>query len=230
MRVLIVDDEEMARRRLVRLVSSMPDVVLAGTCEDGAAAVARVYQGDVDVVLLDIHMPGLNGVEALGLIGDRAAVIFTTAHPQHSLPAFDGGAVDYVLKPVDPARLRTALDRVRLRTHTARPTRITIAVAGAMRLFDPDDLWAARVDGSSVLVLTSQGPLFTAERLSDLEVRLTDPPFVRVHRNALVHLGKVARLTELDSGGYDAVLPDGSVISVSRAFARDLRRRLGVAG
>jgi two-component system LytT family response regulator len=228
MRVLVVDDEDMARRRLVRLIEAMPDVQMLGTADDGAAALARVAQGDVDVVLLDIHMPGLDGLETLGLLGARCAVVFTTAHADHALPAFDGGAVDYLLKPVDAGRLRVALDRAARRAPPRVDGRLAVSVAGGAVLLDPDDLWAARMDGASVVLQTRSGRLYTALRLVDLERRLPDPPFFRAHRTGLLNLDHVARLVDLQSGGYEAVLPDGSRVEVSRASARALRKRLGL--
>lgn len=227
MRVLVVDDEDMARRRLVRLLEAMPDVRLVGVCHDGATALARVADGGVDVVLLDIHMPGLDGVETLGLLGPDVSVVFTTAHPDHALPAFDGGAVDYVLKPVEAGRLRRALDRVAQRRATPAG-RLALPVAGGVHLLDPADLWAVVLQGASAVLHTASGRLFSPERLTDLERRLPDPPFFRAHRNALVHLGHVTRLLDVPTGGYEAVLPDGARVEVSRAAARELRRRLGL--
>ena len=110
----MVDDEATARRRLMRLLESVPDVRLCGECADADEALERVRAGGVDVVLLDIQMPGLSGLDVLGLLPDDGpVVIFCTAHAEHAVAAFDVGAVDYLLKPVEAGRLRKALERAR---------------------------------------------------------------------------------------------------------------------
>lgn len=114
MRVLIADDELLARKRLARLLGSMEGIAIAGECASGDAVVARVKEGDVDVVLLDVHMPGLTGLEAAPLFPeDGPIVVLCTAHPDHAVEAFEIGAADYVLKPVEAARLKKALARAR---------------------------------------------------------------------------------------------------------------------
>jgi two-component system LytT family response regulator len=110
LRVLVADDEAIARKRLVRLLTALPDVVVAGECADAHEVLARVRGGEVDVVLLDIQMPELSGIEALQLFPvDGPLVIFCTAHTAHAIAAFDLGAIDYLLKPIEAARLRKAL-------------------------------------------------------------------------------------------------------------------------
>jgi two-component system LytT family response regulator len=114
LRVLVCDDEVMARRRLARLLEALPDVAVAGECEDAAELLDRVRKGGIDVVLLDIQMPGLSGIDALALWPpDGPVVIFCTAHSEHAVAAFDVGAIDYLLKPVEAGRLKKALARAR---------------------------------------------------------------------------------------------------------------------
>ena len=114
--MLVADDEAIARKRLVRLLAAMPDVAVAGECADAHEVLERVRAGGVDVVLLDIQMPELSGIEALQLFpADGPLVIFCTAHTAHAVAAFDVGAIDYLLKPIEAARLRKALDRARER-------------------------------------------------------------------------------------------------------------------
>ena len=116
LRILIADDELVARRRLARLVAALPGSTVCGEVADGEAVLDTVRAGGVDVVLLDIHMPGLSGLDALALLpAGGPHVILVTAHPDHAVEAFEHGAVDYVLKPVDAARLQKALERARSR-------------------------------------------------------------------------------------------------------------------
>src|SRR5262245_60228103 len=114
LRVLVADDEAIARKRLVRLLAAMPDVTVAGECADGHEVLERVRGGGIDAVLLDIQMPELSGIEALQLFpADGPVVIFCTAHSAHAIAAFDVGAIDYLLKPVEAPRLHKALERAR---------------------------------------------------------------------------------------------------------------------
>lgn len=231
LRVLVADDELMARRRLIRLLTALPDVSVAGESTDGDEVLVRVEAGDIDVVLLDVHMPRLTGVEALAFLGEGGpVVIFTTAHPDFAVAAFDGGAVDYLLKPIEPGRLRKALDRAKERLHPRRELpgpvagRIALPTRKGISLLDPDDVLYAAIEGESVVVHSTRGALFTDFRLNELEARLPGDRFLRVHRRALVNLARIERLDDVDSGGYLAIFSDGSRVAVSRQAARRLRR------
>lgn len=230
LRVLLADDELMARRRLLRLLEGVPGVEVLGACEDGTAVLERVEEGDVDLLLLDVQMPGLTGVDTMGLLGpDGPLVVFTTAHPDHAVQAFDGGAVDYLLKPIEAGRLRRAIDRARERLRRVRVDRLPVPTARGVVLVDVGAISHAVIDGASVVLHTDKGRFYTDFRLADLERRLSED-FERVHRQALVNLSRVDRLEDLPSGGYLAHLEGGATVAVSRSAARRLRRRwnLGV--
>jgi len=256
--VLVADDEAIARKRLLRLLAAMPDVVVAGECGSAHEVLARVREGDVDVVLLDIQMPELSGIEALPLFpteGDAPApaVVFCTAHSAHAVSAFDVGAVDYLLKPVDGGRLRKALDRVRQRV--ARPReggpaapsavgtvaalaggtsefppldRLALPTRQGIVLLDPRDVTHAQLADELVTVYAAGRQYLAALSLQDLEARLPPGAFTRVHRRALVNLAHVVRLQPTEVGGYIADVSGGHSVEVSRQAARDLRRRLGL--
>lgn len=245
--VLVADDEALARRRLVRLLGAMPDVTVAGECTDGKEVLARVAEDDIDVILLDVAMPGLSGLEALQLLSpDGPLVIFCTAHPDHAVAAFDEGAVDYVLKPVDAARLRKALDRARAARGRGRdaapapaptpatggtaPTlaRLALPTREGVILVDPETVSHAVIDGELVTVHAAQGAYFCDTPLGELERQLPEGRFMRVHRRAVVNLALVARLEPLPTGGYVAHMTSGATVEVSRQAARDLRRLLGL--
>jgi DNA-binding LytR/AlgR family response regulator len=232
LRVLVADDEEMARRRLLRLLGALPSVDVVGTCADGEEVLARVAAGDVDVVLLDVHMPRLTGTEAMGLLGeDGPVVILTTAYPDYALEAFDAGVADYLLKPVEAAKLKRAIDRAYARIHPPRldrvspgPDRLALPTRRGIALLDWVDVRYACIDGASVVVHTTRGPFYTDLRLGELEERLPAAHFLRAHRKALVQLARIERLEDQDSGGYLAILDDGTKVAVSRQVARRLRR------
>ena len=246
LRILIADDEMLARKRLAWLLSAMPDVEVCGEAADGEAVLAAARAGGVDVVLLDIHMPGLTGLDALSLLPeDGPSVILCTAHAEHAVDAFEYGAVDYVLKPVEAGRLQKALERVRARLgpKAAQPgqepakgpaagakglARLPIPTRQGIVLVDPDTISHASLEGELVTVFTTQGDFLTDFTLQELVDKLPVEGFHRVHRRALLNLAQVARLEPLETGGYIARTTRGHSVEVSRQSARELRRMLGL--
>jgi len=233
-RVLVADDEATARRRLVRLLGAMPEVAVAGECADAQQVLAAVQAGGVDVLLLDIQMPELSGLDALQLLPEgarRPAVIFCTAHAAHAVAAFEVGAIDYLLKPIDGGRLRKALERARERRSVgsgAELARLALPTRQGIVLVDPRDVTHAELADELVTVHTTAGRYLSALSLQELEARLPAAGFVRVHRRALVNLAHVARLQPNEVGGYLAEMSGGQAVEVSRQAARDLRKRLGL--
>jgi two-component system LytT family response regulator len=242
LRVLIADDEEVARRRLVRLLALIPDTQLAGQCRDGAEMLRYLAGQSVDVILLDIQMPGLGGLEAIAMLGDPAPyVIFCTAHAEHAVRAFDVGAIDYLLKPIEAARLHKALERARsqeavrrfreeARLHRERPPldRLAIPTRDGIVLLDPHEISHIVLDGELVTVHGRRGQYLSDLSLQQLQERLPQDRFARVHRRALVNLAEVVRLEPNEVGGFVARTSAGHAVEVSRQAARSLRKRLGL--
>lgn len=253
LRVLVCDDELMARKRVLRLLGELPGIEAAVECESGEEVLAKLREEDIDVAIMDINMPGKSGLETvMQMPEDRPYVIFLTAHPEHAVQAFDVGAVDYVLKPVDDARLAKALDRARQSLDhggagaggaaaaaepsgegggaggATRTAKLAIATHDGAALVSPADVTHATFDGALVTVHTAARSILTDDTLQDLEAKLPKGPFERVHRRALVNLDHVDRLESVDSGGYVACLSTGKRVDVSRQSARRLRRRLGL--
>ncbi|MEW5743579.1 MAG: LytTR family DNA-binding domain-containing protein [Myxococcota bacterium] len=238
LKVLIADDEQLARARLARLLTAMPNVEIVGEAKDGDEVLARVRQGGVDLVLLDIQMPKLSGTEALALWPREGPwVVFCTAHAEHAVAAFDGGAVDYLLKPVEPQRLAKALERARERgTRKAfaaalekhQLSRLAITTRQGVVLVDPAAVTCAVLEDELVTVHTRESSYLTDFTLNELEERLPAGKFERVHRRAIVNLEAVSRLEPLETGGYTARTSSGHSVEVSRQSARELRRRLGL--
>ena len=242
LRVLVADDEQLARQRLVRLLSAMPDVEVAGEANDGGEVLTKIAAGGIDAVLLDIQMPRLTGVEALALWpADGPLVVFCTAHAEHAVSAFDEGAIDYLLKPIEPARLKKALDRARektalraFRTETKKQreavkvTRLPITTRQGVVLVDPESISHAELKGELVTVFAGDQQYLTDFSLQGLADRLPSEKFERVHRRALLNLEHVIRLEPAETGGYFARTRQGHQVEVSRQAARDLRKRLGL--
>ena len=226
MRVLVVDDEPLARRRLCRMLRRLATVTVVQEAEDGPDALAR--GADFDVVLLDIAMPGIDGLEVAGQL-PGTAIAFVTAHPQHALAAFDTSAVDYLVKPVRMARLERALARVVARSQSSpSPGEVSRMVAHAhdgTHLFDPvqiECLWSAdkvtsfEVDGREYAVDQSLASLAS-----------TLPGFVRVHRSWVVRAAAVVRWVR-ESGATFVELAGGRRVPVSRRLAADVQAKLGL--
>lgn len=245
LRVLIADDELLARRRLARLLTALPDVELVGECADGGEVLARVRAGAIDAVLLDIQMPGLTGMEALQLWPENGpVVVLCTAHADHAVQAFDAGAIDYLLKPVEPARLHKALERARSadgrrrfhaeqREHARLLTPplelLAVRTRSGIVLVAPEHISHAVLDGELVTLVICDGrELITELGLQELLQRLPPDRFERVHRRALLNMGEVSRLDPLETGGYLAQMKSGHTVEISRQSARELRKRLGL--
>jgi two-component system LytT family response regulator len=242
LKVLVADDEALARQRLTRLLGALPDVEVVGEAKDGDEVLTRIAAGGVDVVLLDIQMPRLTGVEALALWpADGPMVVFCTAHAEHAVTAFDSGAVDYLLKPVEPARLKKALDRAREKEavrafkaetkkqrESVKVSRLPITTRQGVVLLDPATISHATLEGELVTVFAGEHHYLTDFTLQELTDRLPADKFERVHRRALLNLEHVARLEPVDTGGYFARTHQGHSVEVSRQAARDLRKRLGL--
>lgn len=240
LRVLLADDEAMARKRLERLLSGMEGVTVVAVCATGEAALAALESTDVDVAVLDVQMPGLTGLD----VADAAAelgveIVLATAHPEHAVRAFESGVADYVLKPVEAERLATALARARARIPAPpspspspsgpRPLeRLAVTVNGEVRLLAPAQVAYAMLEGALVALRVDAELLWTELSLQDLERRLPAEDFLRVHRRALLNLRHLDRLRPLPTGGYTAVTHAGHEVPVSRQEARRLRRRLGL--
>jgi len=234
LRAALADDEAISRKRLCRLLEAMPDVEVVLQCASGQELLAEIGNVDADILLLDIQMPGLSGLETQARLEDDAPyVIYVTAHPEHALEAYDVGAIDYVLKPVDADRLSRALARVRdFLERSARPLqhpdnpRVPIEGRDGIRLLDPRKISSAGFDGHLVTLQVDGQALVTDRSLADLERVLQEHGFERVHRRHLLNLHRVDRLTDQPSGGFLAHCDDGSEVPVSRQVARQLRKRL----
>lgn len=233
-RALIVDDEDLAREILREYLRGEDDIEVIGECANGFDAVKLIADQKPDLLFLDVQMPKLDGFEVLELIANDVAVVFVTAYDQYAMKAFDAAAVDYLLKPFDLERFRTALERVRRRLGE-RPARSPAELKAAAL---PPGQHAQRIvvkDGTRVHVipvaqldyaeaqddyvaLHSGGKVYLKQQtISSLESSLDLTRFIRVHRSFLVNLERVAKIEPYTKDTRLAVLADGSQIPVSRA-------------
>lgn len=244
-RVLIVDDEEPARRLLVEYLRQYPRFVVAGQAKNGLEAVKLTQEQKPDLLLLDVQMPKLDGFEVLGLIPPEVAVIFTTAFDEYAVRAFEVHAVDYLLKPFSAERLGQALERAEARLGDLR-TVAAPALAQAARAPDSHLDRLVLRDGAEILIIPAASidyvrgqddyvevfhearSSLTQQTLQHLEQNLDPRQFVRVHRSYLLNVSRVARIEPWGQGSKMAVLKDGRTVPVSRSGEARLRAVLGV--
>lgn len=237
MKVLIVDDEPLARARLRELLAVHADVVIIADVGDGQTAITACRGAPIDLVLLDIRMPGIDGLETakqLATLPQPPVVVFLTAYDDRALDAFETGAVDYLLKPVRAERLAQALERARriASTHAAEvaaePARRHFRVrrAGALRLVPVEDVLCLRAEDKYVCLVTAEGEHLIEESLTAIE-REFGERFLRIHRNCLVASTRIRGL-ERGGDGSERVrldrLPD--TLEVSRRNLPGVRARL----
>jgi len=246
MRVVVVDDEPLARRFLVELLAEVPAAQVVGEAANGFEAVQAVERLHPDVLLLDIQMPKLSGFEVLDLLGaDAPAVVFVTAYDEYALKAFEVHAVDYLLKPVEPARLVAALARVeeRLRARAPAPDPAGLAAAARPpgwpleRILVREEgrvhvLPLGRIDfveaQDDYLVFAAGGKRFRKQQtLAELEAQLDPARFVRIHRSYLLNVERLARLELYAKDSWLAILADGTKLPVSRSGHARLKELLG---
>lgn len=239
LRVLIVDDARLARAELRTLLAQIADVELVGEAEDVPQARAAIARLHPDLVLLDIQMPSGSGFDVLADLETVPAVVFTTAYDHYALQAFGANALDYLLKPVDPARLTAALDKARGNTRTAMPSSAERERLGAQDhvfLRDGERCWFVAigdisrivVDGNYARVGFGDQSALVTRSLAALEARLDPALFFRANRNTLVNLRHIRTVEPSIADGYSLRLADGGEVEVSRRQARELRERLAL--
>lgn len=240
MRALIVDDARLARQELRTLLSAIADVELVGEADDVASARAAIATLQPDVLLLDIQLPSGTGFDVLDALEATPCVVFTTAYDQYAVRAFEANALDYLVKPVEPARLAQALQRVRERLDdtriTAQTTRTLLGPDERVFLRDGERCWFVTlaeiirivVDGNYSRVWFRNEHALLPRSLAALESRLDPTQFFRANRNTLVNLRQVRSIEQSISDGYLLTLKDGSTVEVSRRQARELRERLAL--
>jgi two-component system, LytTR family, response regulator len=229
-RVLIVDDEPLARARLRELVADDPALVLAGECATGRDAVTAIVRDEPDIVLLDVQMPELDGLGVVRTVGaERMPVtVFVTASDAHAVSAFDLSAVDYVLKPVERDRFNEALRRAKRRVGqdagagrtqlAALVTRLALKLEGRTLFVSPATIdWVEALD-NHVRLHTGRDTLVVRETLTHLAERLPPGHFLRVHRSTLVNTDRIREIQPWFGGEFAIVLTDGTKLTTGRRY------------
>ncbi len=241
-RVLIVDDEPLAREALVNVLSERDDIADLDTAGDALEALELLKASQFDVMLLDVNMPEVSGIQMLVLLNEGKqplpALIFVTAHQQHAVTAFEHHAVDYVLKPFSKSRVHGAIDVAIRRTQAERAaqlmstlqkvqaprkaSRIAIKADGRILFLDPAELMSVEAEGNYVLLQRASGSYLLRETISEVAQKLAPFGFVRIHRSVMVNAAFVAEIHPWHTGEYVLKMRNGKEYSVTRTYRRNL--------
>lgn len=245
MRVLIVDDEPIARRGLRRLLEAEPDIEIVGEAASGTTAVEAIATLKPELVFLDIQMPEMDGLEVVATVTPEKmpAVVFVTAYDRYALEAFDLNAADYVLKPVDPERFGRALARARQRLATgergeleerlmrlienARPPqreRLVVRSTGRIQFVNVDDIdWINAAD-NYVRIYAAGKTYLMRETVGGIEERLDPALFVRVRSSTIVRIQRIREIRPLLNGTYELLLEDGTRLTSARRYRESIEK------
>ncbi len=236
-RVVIADDEPMARRRLVRLLQQEADVEIVAQCVGGQAAVHALNSSRVDLAFIDVQMPDLDGFGVLEKVAlDRLPyIVFVTAFDEFAIRAFDVNATDYLLKPYDTARFQKAMERARSRigqtsatpasgdlllggTHKTGPhlERIAVPVGGGIRVVRTSDIESFETDGNYLRLNAGGSRYMLRKTAAELESKLDPRHFIRIHRRYIVNIDKVHEVQPWFSGDAIVIMQSGSKLRLSR--------------
>ncbi|MCC7376943.1 MAG: response regulator transcription factor [Verrucomicrobiales bacterium] len=253
MRVIIVDDEPLARDRLRAMLGKESDVKIIAECGDGREAVTAIRRENPDVVFLDIQMPEMDGFGVLSQLKGQTMprVIFVTAFDEFAVKAFEVHALDYLLKPFDRDRLQQALGRVREQLKSASPAELTEKLTALLDSFQGgagdtrnSDRIAVKLDGRVIFVRPGDIDWIEAQdnyvklhvgreahlvrdTLSNFETRLDTRRFIRIARSTIVNIDRVREMQPMFHGEYVVILHDGSKLTMSRGYRETLQQYLG---
>jgi two-component system LytT family response regulator len=249
MRTLVVDDEPMARERVMSLLQHEDDIEIVGECSDGAQAIAAIHHRTPDLVFLDVQMPGIDGFGVISAIGaDRMPiVVFVTAYDEYALKAFEVHALDYLLKPFGRDRFqetlkhaRASLERRRagdlgrrllalvndIKPEAPKFERLVVKSGGRVFFLRSEDIdWIEAAGNYVRLHLGEESHLFR-ETMNRMAARLDTRRFARIHRSRIVNIKRVKELLIAGGGDYQVVLWDGTKLGLSRLYRDALQEQL----
>lgn len=240
LRLMVVDDEPLAVDRLQLLLAKIPGVSVVGTANDGEAALRIAEAVKPDAVLLDIAMPGMNGIDVARALSVSAAgtpVVFITAFGNFAVAAFDVAAIDYLMKPVQPDRLTRALERIRAHLDAGPRAQATPGTAYVEEFWVPDHSGLVRIAAADIARITAERDymrLHVGQRswlihrtIAKLEQELDPALFLRVHRSVIVRRDTISGLYRDDGGHWTARLADGAEQRIGRSYVDEIKRFAG---
>ena len=247
LRTLIVDDEPIARKVLREELGSFDDVEIIGEADNGVSALEKISADHPDLVLLDLQMPEMGGLEVVRNLKrgtHMPVIVIVTAYDKYALQAFEAGAIDYLLKPVGADRLAEAVERARRVTEreaaerlaqlqevadqpkTPQARRIVGRVGEEYFLLSADEIYAFQADGETVWIITAKKKYLATQTLKALDQRLKNTSFRRIHRNALVNVEHVRKMSALSSQRWLITLSNDQEFVASKRQAGSIRQLL----
>ena len=243
LRLLVVDDEDLARQRIHSLLARRSDFEVVGECATGAEAVRSIRELNPDIVILDVQMPELDGFDVISEIGaqNMPVVVFATAFDDYAIDAFEVGAVDYLLKPVDEERFNRTLDRAarrvretgedtavsrmtallrRMSSMTGSAGRFAVKVHGKILFLDPAEIYWIQARDDIARVHLADSAYDVREPLSHLEARLPANTFLRVHRSVIVNTSHIRAAEPFDQGDQMLILRNGKRLTTGRSYRK----------
>lgn len=252
LKVLIVDDEPLARALVGNLLKDQPEFIVVGECGNGKDAVSAIRKQTPDIVFLDVQMPEMDGLAVLEEVGEAnlPAVIFVTAYDQYAIRAFDFHAVDYLLKPFSRDRFTKALTRAQeslaqrgedeniirsqmtslLETHKTKPAhfnRLFLKDRGRIVVLEPELIDWLEADDKYVHVHTAEKSFLVRRTLSALESELDPENFTRIHRSSIVNVSRIKEMHPMFNGEYAVVLSGGKKLTLSRSYKNRFFEKFG---
>jgi len=237
-RTLVVDDEPIARARVVSLLKQEEDIEVIGECSNGQQAMSAIESSSPDLLFLDIQMPEVNGLDLARTIQSTGtpAVVFVTAYDEYALRAFEVHALDFLLKPFSAERFRSALGHAREQVSQrrkgvaapkpapdvrgTRPNRLMIKSGGRIHFVRMADIDWCEAQGNYVRVHVGTQEHLVRDTMSHLESELDPQQFVRIHRSTIVNIEHVRELRPLAHGDYSVFLRDGTELTLTRSYRR----------
>ena len=250
-RVLVVDDEPLAREKIRGMAADDPEIRVVGECTNGAEAIEAIQMMRPDLILLDVQMPEVGGFAVLEALKNEGLppVIFITAYDHYAVRAFEVHALDYLLKPFDRERFKAAIARAKrqirrdrngdglderiialleqIRDPTRYSERLVVKTGGRVFFLNTDEIDWIEAEGNYVNIHTGKKAYLLRETISSLESQLDPKEFVRIHRSSIVRLDRIKELQPWSHGEYHVILLDGTQLTLSRSYREKLQSALG---
>lgn len=244
-RVLIIDDEPLARMVLQEYLQGMPQFEVIQECGDGFEGIKAINQHKPDLIFLDVQMPKINGFEMLELLEQQPPVIFATAFDEYAIKAFEAHAVDYLLKPFSKERFEKAIEKYLSQNNTqiqkqtdqlleavalssGRHERIVVKTGTKVKIIPVQDVLYLEADDDYVNIHTHEGSYLKNKTMSFFEQMLNPDHFVRVHRSYIVSVPEITRIDPYEKDAHLAILKSGAKIPVSKSGYAKLKQVLGI--
>lgn len=242
---IIIDDEELARRVILRYLEKHPEITVIEECENGFTGLKAINEKKPDLVFLDIQMPKINGFEMLEVLDEKPLIIFSTAHDEFAIRAFEHSAVDYLLKPYSQKRFSEAVARSVARLQSSEPAgedveklseqlsrkpeplqRVVVKTGNRVEVIPVEEIDLLEASGDYVEIHTKDARHLKQKPLSYFEEHLPDDRFVRVHRSFIVPIAQITAIEPYSKDSHMIILKNGREIAVSKSGLKTLRDRL----